>query len=210
MRHDLGFSSPTYQVSVFLIVIIATYLFFALFGNTYFGHVLYGLLVLNPSQTVYSFEIWRLLTYGFLHDSSSPMHVIFNALLLYLMGPPLEDYYGEAKFFLLIMLSIISGGILVCVAFLLGISHAPVLGFSGATMGLVIAWGLTFRTATIYIFGIIPLTGMQLVYITVGMEVLYAASSDFISSAAHFGGILAGFLFTKLPSIQTWLKKLNR
>jgi membrane associated rhomboid family serine protease len=210
MRHDLGFSSPTNQVSAFLIVIIATYLFFVLFGSTSFGHALYGFLVLDPSQAIYSLEIWRLVTYGFLHDSSSPMHVIFNALLLYMMGPQLESCYGEAKFFLLIMLSIISGGILVCVAFLLGISHATVIGFSGATMGLVIAWGLTFKTATIYIFGIIPLSGMQLVYTTVGLEVLYAASSDFISSSAHFGGILAGFIFAKLPSIKDRLKKLHR
>src|SRR5580698_9259987 len=107
MRHNLGFSLPTHQVSAFLIIIIATYLFFALFGSTYFGHVLYSFLVLNPSQTVHSWEIWRLITYGFLHDTSSPMHVIFNALLLYMMGPQLEEYYGEAKFFILIMLSIL-------------------------------------------------------------------------------------------------------
>jgi membrane associated rhomboid family serine protease len=46
------------------------------------------------------------------------------------------------------------------------------------------------------LLGIVPITGQQLVYLTVGLEIIYAVSTNSIASSAHFGGILAGFLFT--------------
>lgn len=196
MRYGLGFSAPTPNVTRFLIVIIALFLVFALLGRTPFGIVAYNSLLLDPHAAIFSFELWRLLTYGFLHDISSPLHVIFNALLLYMVGPQLEDRWGEMRFFIFMLTSIFLGGVLVCIAFLLGLTSSVVVGFSAATIGLIIAWGLTFSSQHIYVFGIFPLTGKQLVYVTVGLEVLYAVSSNSISSAAHFGGILAGFIFT--------------
>lgn len=196
MRYQTGFSSPTPQVAGFLIIIIATYLVFALFGHSAWGSWLYHAMILDPQSTIYSFEIWRILSYGFLHDTGSPLHVIFNALLLYMIGPQLEDRWGEIRFLVFIITSIMAGGVLVCLAFLLGLSYSMVVGFSAATIGLVIAWGLTFQSSTIFIFGIIPLTGIQLVYVTVGLEILYSVSSSSVSSAAHFGGIVTGFVFT--------------
>lgn len=210
MRANLGLLSPTHQVSALLIIIIASYLFFVTLGSNYLIHNFYSLLVLDPLKVTHSYQIWRLVSYGFIHDMASPMHVIFNSLLLYLMGPQLEEYYGEKSFLLLIIMSIVLGGILVCLASLMGISHSTVIGFSGATMGLMIAWGLTFPKANIYIFGLIPLSGLQMVYMTIGLEVIYAASAEVISSSAHFGGIIAGLLFSKLPLIKAWLKKLSK
>lgn len=196
MRNSFGFGSPTPNVTLFLIIIIALYLLSALFGRTDVGAQIYGLLMLSPHDVVAKFQVWRLMSYGFLHDISSPLHIIFNALLLYTMGPQLEDRWGEKRFAIFILTSILLGGILVLITFVLGISHSYVVGFSAATIGLIIAWGLTFSTQQIFLLGVVPLTGKQLVYVTVGLEVLYAVSSSSTSSAAHFGGILAGFIFT--------------
>jgi membrane associated rhomboid family serine protease len=195
MRSSFGFSHPSPNVTRFLIVIIGAYLLFALLGRTAFGFRLYNMLLLNPYETIWSFQIWRLFTYALLHDLGSPLHVIFNALVLYMIGTPLEDHWGEKRFLLFILTAILLGGVLVCLSFLLGLSDASVAGFSSVTIGLVVAWGLTFPTQQIYIFGILPLTGKNLVYMTVLLEVLYAVSSNSISSAAHFGGIIAGAIF---------------
>ena len=197
MRYNFGLSSPTPNVTRFLIIIIAMYLGFALFGRNLIGFEIYNALVLNPHQVIKSFELWRLLSYGFLHDASSPMHVIFNAFMLYSIGPDLENRWGEKKFLSFIIIAILLGGCLVCLGYILGLSHASVVGFSAATMGLLIAWGLTNSHSTIYFFGLLPLTGIQLVYVTVGLEIVYAVSATSISSAAHFGGMLAGLIFTE-------------
>lgn len=196
MRYSFGFMSPTPVVTRFLIIIIASYLVFALFGRSYLGLFAYSELVLEPRRAIYSFQVWRIVTYAFLHDPSSPLHVIFNALLLYMVGPQLEDRWGEKRFLIFVMTAIILGGFCVCLSFLLGLSNAAVVGFSAVTIGLIIAWGMTFSTQQMYLLGILPLTGKQLVYLTVGLEVIYAVSSNGVSSAAHFGGIIAGFVFS--------------
>lgn len=196
MRYQLGLSSPTPNVTLFLIIIIASYLAFALLGGTQLGAATYNFLVLDPQRAIFKGQIWRLVTYGFLHNPTSPFHVIFNSLVLYMVGTPLEERWGEKRFFIFIMCSVVLGGVMVCLSYLIGLSHATVVGFSAATLALVVAWGLTFSTQNIYIFGILPLTGRQLVFVTIGFEILYAASSNSISSAAHFGGILTAFILT--------------
>lgn len=215
MRSSFGFSHPSPNVTRFLILLIGVYLLFALLGRSALGFRLYHALLLKPDEVIYSFEIWRLFTYAFLHDISSPLHVIFNSLMLYMIGTPLEDHFGEKRFLLFTLIAIFMGGLLVCLSFLLGLSDAPVAGFSAVTIGLVIAWGLIFSTQHIYIFGLLPLTGKQLVYITVGLEILYAVSANSISSAAHFGGIITGFIFAldlhrprRLK--QMWQKKIKQ
>src|SRR5580700_10987788 len=137
MRYNFGFSSPTHNVTSFLIVIIATYLAFAIFGRNVIGYTIYNALALNPHKVLHSFEVWRLVSYGFLHDATSPMHVIFNAFMLYSIGPDLENRWGERKFLSYILVSILLGGLLVCFGYLVGLSHASVVGFSAATMGLL-------------------------------------------------------------------------
>src|SRR4051812_17562658 len=66
----------------------------------------------------YNFEIERLLVYkdykrlftsGFLHVSW--MHLIFNMLALYFLGPSLEAYLGPAEFILLFVAGIIGGNL---------------------------------------------------------------------------------------------------
>jgi membrane associated rhomboid family serine protease len=196
MRYQLGLVSPTPNVTLFLILIIASYLVFALLGHSNTGMWAYNILILNPYLTVFKVQLWRIITYGFLHDPSSPMHVIFNALILYMVGTPLEERWGEKRFLFFILCAVGVGGLLVCLSYLFGISNASVMGFSAATVALVIAWGLTFSSQSIYIFGILPLSGRQLVFVTIGFEILYAVSSNSISSAAHFGGIITAFILT--------------
>lgn len=196
MRYGFGFPSPSPNVTRFLIIIIASFLLFAIFGGTSIGFSLYKSLMLVPYYTVYKLEIWRIITYAFLHDISSPLHVIFNALVLYMIGTPLEERWGEKRFLIFSFIAIFLGGLFVSISFLLGLSGASVIGFSSVTVALVIAWGLTFPEYNIYIFGIFPITGKQLIWVTVGLEILYAVSSNSISSAAHFGGIATGFIMT--------------
>ncbi|MCA9508764.1 MAG: rhomboid family intramembrane serine protease [Myxococcales bacterium] len=196
MSYQLGFMSPTPNVTRFLILIIGIYLLFAIFGNTFFGAYLYSKMVLDPYRTVFSYEIWRAVTYAFLHDASSPMHVIFNALLLYMIGPQLEDRWGEKRFLIFSFTAIILGALMVIAAFLLGIGGGIVVGFSAVTVGLLVAWGLAYPDQQIYLLGILPLSGKAMVYITVGLEILYAFSNTSTSSAAHFGGILTAFIFS--------------
>ena len=43
-------------------------------------------------------QIWRYLTFQFLHDMFTPWHIVFNMLGLYILGTPLEQLWGPRRF----------------------------------------------------------------------------------------------------------------
>lgn len=74
-------------------------------------------------------------TYAFLH--SGPGHLIGNMLTLFWLGRAVVGRLGNGRFALLYLVSMLGGG----AAFgLLSRSPAPMVGASGAIMGLAAAW----------------------------------------------------------------------
>lgn len=45
-----------------------------------------------------NFQLWQLLTHMFMHDLSSPMHIVFNMYGLWMFGSPIENALGQKKF----------------------------------------------------------------------------------------------------------------
>lgn len=161
------------------------------------GASIYQGLALVPAKVFYDFQIWRLMSYGLLHSLSSPMHFIFNGLLLYFLGCELERRWGQKRFVSFILFSIAGGGLAVELSWLLGLGDANmVVGFSAATMAILVAWCIIYSYRTLYLFGIIALTGRQLLWITIGFEVLCAIAINETASAAHFGGMAVGAFLT--------------
>jgi len=55
-------------------------------------------------------QIWRLLTYAFLHDTQIPLHIIFNMLFLWWFGSDVEDLYGSKEFLAVYLVGAVLGG----------------------------------------------------------------------------------------------------
>ena len=53
---------------------------------------------LNVERVVFHGEIWRLLTYAFLHGPGDLLHILFNMLFLWWFGNEIEEMYGRASF----------------------------------------------------------------------------------------------------------------
>jgi len=95
-------------------------------------------LELAPGQAAE--EPWRLLTSAFLHSPSLILHIVFNMLVLYQVGPWLEQALGRARFLALYLVCALGGS----VGYLLLGVHAgfpldrqpSVVGASGAVFGL--------------------------------------------------------------------------
>ncbi len=45
-----------------------------------------------------NFQVWQPLTHMFMHDLSSPMHIVFNMYALWMFGGPIENALGQKKF----------------------------------------------------------------------------------------------------------------
>src|SRR2546425_1054202 len=67
-------------------------------------------LVLNVDAVLHG-QLWRLLTYAFLHETSIWQHIVFNMLFLWWFGSDVEDIYGSREFLAVYLLSAVLGGI---------------------------------------------------------------------------------------------------
>lgn len=88
-------------------------------------------------------EPWRFLTAAFLHDTGSPMHLLFNMYALWLTGSYLEPVLGRVRFLALYLVSALGGS----VGYELLAAYPSVntgwlqgtVGASGAVFGLFLA-----------------------------------------------------------------------
>lgn len=127
-------------------------------------------------------EPWRMLTSGFLHSMSSPLHLVLNMYMLYLFGRMLEPALGRGRFLLLFLLSVLGGSLGVLV-----LSHplAYVVGASGGVFGL---FGALFVLQRHLGQSITP------VAVLIGINVVFGFLFPGIAWQAHLGGLLTGAL----------------
>lgn len=155
------------------------------------------------------FPIWQLGTYGFLHDVTGLGHVLFNMLSLYFFGTMLESLIGTRRFLLTYFAAMLAGAILYLVPALTigGGFGRPVVGASGACMGVMIAMAALRPTARV-IFFVFPLTLRTLALILVAFDVfgllvtIAENASDGTAHLVHLGGVAYGFVAVKTGLIS--------
>ncbi len=166
-------------------------------------------LPLVPAQ-VLNGQIWRLFTYMFLHDPSSPSHILLNMFGLWMFGGMLERRWGTRSFITFYILCGLAGGVGVMLGHILfGASGITMtIGASGAVYGLIVAFGIINANSTIYLMGILPMRAKTMVLILVGITFLNFLMRSNISFAAHAGGMIMGALLVTgywRPSRLAWI-----
>ncbi|MHC4266887.1 MAG: rhomboid family intramembrane serine protease [Planctomycetota bacterium] len=136
--------------------------------------------------------LWQFVTYMFLHSVSSPWHIIFNMLVLWMFGSEVERAMGTRKFLTMYFTAGIFAGIFCC----LFTPDNPIIGASGAIFAVEVAFAMFFPNTTI-IFFLFPIKAKYLVMAFVGISVLGCLKPGNISHVAHLGGIIYGFLFVR-------------
>ncbi len=80
-----------------------------------------------------AFKPFQLITYMFLHDTSSPAHIFFNMFALFMFGSVLENYWGQKRFFTFYMVTGIGAAIIQMIIYYIRIqtliSQVPAEGF---------------------------------------------------------------------------------
>jgi membrane associated rhomboid family serine protease len=125
---------------------------------------------------------WRLLTAMFLH--ASLLHIAFNMYALWVIGTPVEQYLGRARYLGLYFVSGLAGS----AGALVQSPLTPVVGASGAIFGilgamLIIEWQVTGRLA-----------GNAATWILINLVISFAIPN--ISWGGHVGGLIGGILIT--------------
>lgn len=138
---------------------------------------------------------WTFLTYMFVHGSI--LHLAANSLMLYVFGPPVELWLGRSRFILYYLYCGV--GAAVFSLLLSGVfSDLPIVGASGAVLGVALAFARCYPDATIVLFPIPkPIKAKWMVVILASLDVIGATLTvnDGIAHIAHLGGMAFGAIF---------------
>lgn len=152
----------------------------------------------------YGFSVYQLVTYMFTHVQFG--HFFFNMFAVFMFGRVIESYWGPKRYLLYYMVTGIGAGLIqLLVCYLQGIP-ALTIGASGSVFGLLLAFGMLFPNAPIYIMFVpIPIKAKYLVIGYGLLEFFFGISNragDNVAHFAHLGGMLFGIVL-----ILYWRKK---
>ena len=176
------------------------------------GDLLVGPFALWPTASTQfpnapSFEIWQLLTYGFMHGSLT--HLLFNMLALYMFGGEVERLLGPSHFLQYYLVCVVGAAVAqLVVTSNMNLPPLPTVGASGGVFGLLLAFGMAYPHRRIMLlFPPIPMPAW--VFVTLyGMLELYlgvTGSGQGVAHFAHLGGMAAGYAM-----LVYWRNKARR
>ena len=166
---------------------------------------LYQLLGAVPKLIIERYFFWQIFTYMFMH--AGIFHLFLNMLMLWMFGVELYKVWGNKFFIKYYLLCGIGGGVSVILLSLADTNMylVPTVGSSGAIFGLLLAYGITFKNRSLYVFGLFPIKAGKLVIILGIIELFSMFSADSnssISHIAHLGGLLTGLSYLKLKDLE--------
>lgn len=144
-------------------------------------------------------QVWRLVSYMFLHSTATLSHLLLNMLALWMFGGELEQLWGTRRFAGLYFLFGIGSG-LFSVLYLVDpvMRSAPVIGASGAIFGLLTAYAVYFPDREILLFFVLPVRAWMLVAGYAVLSLFFAFSQGAgVAHLIHFGGIAVAFGYLK-------------
>ncbi|WP_043091004.1 rhomboid family intramembrane serine protease [Xanthomonas sp. SHU 166] len=149
-----------------------------------------------------NFQLWQLLTYGFLHGNFP--HLLFNMLALYMFGGPLEQTWGNKRFLTYYLVCVVGAGLCQLLVGWWMLSNGnepyPTLGASGGIFGLLLAFGMLFpNQRVVLLFPPIPMKARTFVIVFGALELLmgFTGWQPGVAHFAHLGGMLFGWLMIR-------------
>lgn len=164
---------------------------------------------LVPVDVLSKGYLWQCLTYLFLHGHL--MHLVFNMLVLWMLGGEMEERVFETVGFLkyYFICGIGAAAFNVVVSYQ---SDIPIIGSSGAMYGILAAYAIFFGNRQLVLFPFPVLIPAKYLVLMIGAIELVSSifyTKDGIAHVAHLGGMLVGFLYIryKIKGPSTWFRK---
>lgn len=171
----------------------------------------------SPGMSLTRMELWRLLTWPFVH--ANEWLLLVNVAGLHCFGPVLEAHYGTRRFLVFCILCALGG--LAAYAILYGTNYliqnqwVPMFGLSAVTLGILVAAAHVAPDATATIYDLVPIRLRTLALVLLGLAVsavftwggaafaMDGGGTGSVTSiggaAAHLGGGATGLLLIRTP-----------
>ncbi len=145
-----------------------------------------------------SFEVWQLISYGFLHAPDNWMHLFFNMFALYMFASDIERLLGTTRFLVYYFVCVVGAAVAqLAVIQIMNSDPAPTIGASGAVFGILLAFGMAFpRRRLMLLIPPIPMPAWLFVTLYGILELVLGVTGTQAGVAhfAHLGGMAAGFV----------------
>jgi rhomboid protease GluP len=128
-------------------------------------------------------EYWRLITYGFLHGNL--IHLLLNMIALHVFGREVEMIYGNVRFLIIFLLSILVAGITSY-----NFSNGIAIGASGGLFGVLGSLMYFFYKEKKEIVG--AEMRFKSMYTLLIINIVFGFLIPNIDNSAHFGGLISG------------------
>jgi membrane associated rhomboid family serine protease len=177
----------------------------ALFVVGWFTRALQDWFAMEPAAVVGGGQVWRAVTYMFLHSRESFFHILFNMLALWMFGVELERTWGTRFFTKYYFVCGVGAALTTIILSFMplaafdGLYTSLTVGASGAIYGILLAYGLYFPNRPIYMYFVFPVPAKYFVMIMGGIALLSSLGSGGggIAHTTHLGGLVAGYLYLK-------------
>ncbi|MHC4149569.1 MAG: rhomboid family intramembrane serine protease [Planctomycetota bacterium] len=205
---QMRFTLPKTTPVVKKLLIINITVFFATMIIRPFGDFLFTWFSLYPTDWATSLQLWRLVTYQFLHGGF--WHILVNMWVLWMFGSTLERPWGGKRFLYFYLGCGVAGGLFYLLLVAVGFLPAmPMVGASGAILGVLAACAILFPGMAVFLLPFpfpIPIR-----FAAVGLTVLYVffvvtKSENAGGHAAHLAGMAAGAFYVLS---QSWRNRLK-
>jgi membrane associated rhomboid family serine protease len=177
VKFKIDFNSPFILTFSFIATVI-----FILNGIT--DGALTPFIVLMPDFSFSSFSDYVSL-FGYTLGHANLEHLLGNLMLLLLIGPILEEKYGQKNLLIMWLITSIVTAIISLIFF-----HQAILGASGFVFMCIVLVSFTNMRQ-----GTIPLTFLLVVGLYLGNEVYNSFNDDNISQFGHITGGICGSIF---------------
>ncbi|HVZ93666.1 MAG TPA: rhomboid family intramembrane serine protease [Phycisphaerales bacterium] len=168
---------------------------------TAFGHF-------SSGRLFQDWEIWRVVTFQFLHANLN--HLLMNMLALWFFGPLVERSIGSRSRYAAFYLTCgIFGAVSYLILNLLGVivtqNYMPLVGASAGCFGVLMAAAYYAGDGIMLVFMVLPMkirTGAYLFVLLAVLNILMGGGNAG-GDAAHIGGAIAGYFFVRRPHLLT-------
>lgn len=172
-------------------------------------------LILNGSE-LFRGQVWRLLSYAFLHDTGNLLHIVMNMYMLYILGRATAQLTGEREFLWFYGVSAVFAGMCSALFYRVMGIDPYVLGASGAVMAVFTLFAMHYPKQKLYLFGVLGIEVRWLLaaYVVFDVSPIISALNsgrltDNTAHSAHVGGLLFGWLYFRWNMrFTTWLDRL--
>jgi membrane associated rhomboid family serine protease len=150
----------------------------------------------TPANVFEHGRVWTLATSPFLARDFLPL--LLDVMMLWMFVPTLERFWGTARFYRFVAITSLAGTAAGC-ALGLALGHPAVAigGLSPFVYASIVAFGIVYARQPVQFFGVLPLTGRQLMYGFLAFVTLFVLLQQAWEHGAAFGAaMLAAAIIT--------------